>query len=58
MSMYTCRCQNPCKLSNCATFRLNSHWGRAATGKKVLCLFAQGHFGCVQSFVTLYTVAY
>ena len=36
-----------------------SHWGRAATGKKkkVLCLFAQGHFGHVQLFVTLKTVA-
>ena len=24
----------PCKPSSCATFTFNSHWGRAATGKK------------------------
>ena len=34
MSLHTWRCQGPCKPSSCATFMLNSHWGRAATGKK------------------------
>ena len=28
--------QGPHKPSSCATFTLNSHWGRAATGKKSL----------------------
>ena len=41
-----CR-QGPCKSSSCATFMLNSHWGRAATGKKVWPLCVQGHFGSV-----------
>ena len=36
---------------------LNSHWGRAATGKKVLHLGTQGRFGHVQLFMTLWTVA-
>jgi len=26
--------------SSCATFSLNSHWGRAATGKKMSCVYA------------------
>ena len=34
MSLHTWHCQGPCKPSSCATFMLNSHWGRAATGKK------------------------
>ena len=33
MSLNTWRHQGPCKPSNCTTFTLNSHWGRAATGK-------------------------
>ena len=36
------------KSSSCATFTLNSHGGRAATGTKALCLSAQGCFGSVQ----------
>ena len=43
MSQHTGRCQGPRKPSSCATFTLNSHWGTAATGKKVLCLCGQGH---------------
>ena len=44
--------------SSCTTFMLNSHQGRAAIGKKnVLHLCAQGCFGHVQLFATLYTVA-
>ena len=34
MSLYTWYCQGPCNPSNCANFKLNPHWGRAATGKK------------------------
>ena len=34
MSLHTWRPQDPCKPSSCSTFMLNSHWGRAATGKK------------------------
>ena len=42
------RChQGPRKPSSCTTFTLSSHWGRAATGKKVLHLYTQGHFGRV-----------
>ena len=36
MSLPTWCRQGPCKPSSCATFMLNSHWGRAATGKKSL----------------------
>ena len=41
MSLHTWHCQGPRKPSSCATFILNSHWGRAATGKKVLRLCVQ-----------------
>jgi len=47
MSLHTWCCQGPCKPSSCSTFTLNSHWGRAATGKKVLHLCSQCHFGRV-----------
>ena len=32
-------CQDPHKPSNCATFMLNSRWGRGATGKKSSCIY-------------------
>ena len=35
MSLHTWCRQGTCKPSSCATFTLNSHWGRAATGKKL-----------------------
>ena len=57
MSLHTWRHQGPHKPSSCTTFTLNSHSGRAATGKKVLHLCAQGHFGHVKLFATLWTVA-
>ena len=57
MSLYTWRCQGPCKPSNCATFTLNPHWGRAATGKKGLASVMLGCFSHVQFFATLCTVA-
>ena len=57
MSLHTWHRQSPPKPSICATFTLNSHWGRAATGKKVLHLCIQGRFSCVQLFATLWTVA-
>ena len=41
MSLHTWCRQGPRKPSSCATFMLNSHWGRAATGKKVLRLCVQ-----------------
>ena len=52
--------QGPRDPSSCTTFTLNPHRGRAATvkkKKKVLHLCIQGHFGHVQLFVTLWTVA-
>ena len=42
MSLYTWYCQGPLNPSNCATFKLNPHWGRAATGKKKSCIYAHG----------------
>ena len=56
MSLHTWHDQGSCKPNNCATFTLNSHWGRANTGKKkkVLQLCVQGCFGLVQLFATLW----
>ena len=34
MFLHTWRRQGPRKPSSCTTFTLNSHWGRAATGKR------------------------
>ena len=34
MSLHTWCRQDPRKTSSCSTFILNSHWGRASTGKK------------------------
>ena len=57
MSLHTFHRQGSRKPSSCAAFMLNSHWGRAAIGKKrVLHLCAQGHFGSVPLFVSLYTM--
>ena len=39
MPLHTLCCQGPCKPSSCTTFMPNSHWGRAATGKKP-CFYA------------------
>ena len=36
MSLHTWHSQGPCKPSSCTTFMLNTHWGRAATGRKSL----------------------
>ena len=44
MSLHTWRHQSPCKPSSCATFTLNFHWGRAATGKKTLTSMCTGSF--------------
>ena len=57
MSLHTWRHQGPHKSSRCTTFTLNPHGGRAATGKKVLCLCAQGRFDHVGIFATVWTVA-
>ena len=32
-------CQSSCDPSSCTTFMLNSHWGRAATGKEKSCVY-------------------
>ena len=47
------RYQGPHKLSNYATFTLNSHCASAATGKKVLNLCMKGRFGSDRLFETL-----
>ena len=57
MSLHTWGCQGSRKPSSCTTFMLNPHWGRAATGKKVLHLCVQGHLGHVRLFAILWTVA-
>ena len=41
MALHTWHRQGPCKPSSCATFMLNSHWGRAATGKKMSCIYVR-----------------
>ena len=53
MSLHTWCYQGPHKPSSCAIFALNTHWGRAATDKKVLHLYMQGHLCSVQIFATL-----
>ena len=40
MSLHTWRRQGSHRPSSWATFILNSHWGRAATGKKKSCIYA------------------
>ena len=35
MSLHTWHCQGPHKPSRCTTFKLNPHWSKAATGKKM-----------------------
>ena len=57
MCLHTWCCQGPCKPNSCATFTFNSHWGRAATGKKSLVPICTGRFSSVQLIVTLWTVA-
>ena len=47
-------CQGPCKPSSCATFMINSHWGKTATGKKKSCVYT-----CrVTSVISIYTMEY
>ena len=59
VSLHIWHHQGLCKTSSCTTLTLNSHWGRAATGKKkkVLHLCTQDYFGHVKLFSTLWTVA-
>ena len=42
MSLHTWHRQGPHKPSSCATFTLNSHWDRTATGKKSLASICVG----------------
>ena len=54
MYLQTWHWQFPLKPSSCTTFKLNSHWGRAATGKKkkkMSCVFMRA--GLLQSCLTL-----
>ena len=44
MFLHTLQCQGPHKTSSCATFTLNSHKGRTATGKKNLASICIGSF--------------
>ena len=48
VTLHTLCCQGPCKPSSCTTFRLHSHWGRAATSKKKNLAFihAGSHWSC------------
>ena len=39
MSLHIWHRQGPCKPSSCTTFTLNSHWGRATTGKNKSCIY-------------------
>ena len=39
MSLHTWRLQGLHEPSSCATFTLNSHWGRVATSKKKSCIY-------------------
>ena len=48
--------RGPPKPTSCTTFTLNSHWGRAATGKKS-CIYACRVASVVSDFVILYTLA-
>ena len=41
-SRHTWRRQGPRKPSSCATFTINCHWSRAATGKKMSCIYVHG----------------
>ena len=50
MFLHTWCLQGPCKPSSCATFTLNSHWGRAAPSRKSLACM---HAGLVHSCPTL-----
>ena len=57
MSLHTWHLQGPRKPSSYATFMLNSYGAELPQTKKVLHLCAQGCFGHVQLFATLWTVA-
>ena len=48
MSLHTWCCQGPRKPSSCATFMLNTHWGRAVTAKKNLASTHAGWFWSCQ----------
>ena len=67
MSFHTWHHQGPRDPSSCTTFIVNPHWVRPATGKQSnkqtnkqtnfhLCTLS--HFGCIQLFVTLWTVGF
>ena len=54
VSLHIWHCQGPDKPGSCATFMLNSHCSRGATGKKkILCLCTQDSFDSVHLFETL-----
>ena len=41
MSLHIWHHQGHFKPSSCATFMLNTYWGRAATGKKKACMYVR-----------------
>ena len=56
MPLHTWRCQGPSKPSRCATFALNSHWGRAATGIKKCWVYAHRVTSVVSDYLRPCTV--
>ena len=57
VSLHTWRRQGPHKPSSCATFTLNPHWGRAATGKQSLAPVCTGSPGSCLTLCDPVTVA-
>ena len=53
MSLYTWCCQGPCKPSSCATFTLNSHWGRVTQAKKKSCIYVSRVISVVSNSLRL-----
>ena len=57
-SLHTWRRQGPRKPSSSATFTLNSHWDRAATGKKKSCVYVHRVALVMSNSAALWTVAF
>ena len=55
MSLHTWFLQGPCNSSSCTIYMLTG--AELPQAKKVLCLCTLGHFGLVQLFMTLWTLA-
>ena len=57
VSLHTWRCQGARKPSSCTHLHAQPSLKQSCHRQKVLSLCTQGHFGCVQPFVTLWSVA-